>query len=144
MIDKIDGPLSKLNNAISATNTFLDATTQKQAAELLSLQESVKQQVELVKTITDASEKANLAANPRNLADAAWPPLPAAKNAPLNLGSPAFMAPCGATHADPKVTQHVALATVKTRLTLTDFLLHQVQSDFRSSGVVVQVANSGI
>ena len=27
--------------------------------------------------------------------------------------------------------------TVKTRLTLTDFLLHQVRSEFRSSGVVV-------
>ena len=93
MIDKIDGPISKLNDAVTATNTFLDATTQKQAAELLSLQESVKQQSELVKLIADVTDKANLAANPRNLADAAWPPLPAAGNAPHNLGPPAFMAP---------------------------------------------------
>ena len=110
MVNKIDGPISKLNDAVTATNTFLDATTQKQAAELLSLQESVKQQIELVKTITDAADRAVLATNPRNLADAAWPPMPAAGNAPLNLGPPAFMASRSAVHADPKVMQRVVLA----------------------------------
>ena len=33
---------------------------------------------------------------------------------------------------------------VKTHLTLTDFLLHQVRLDFRSSGVVVQVRVSDL
>ena len=109
VIDKIDGPLSKLNDTISATNNFLDATSQKQAAELLSLQESVKQQGELVKLIADVSKKSSLAANPRNLAEAAWPPLPASGGAPLHRGAPAFSAPRNIPHADPKVMQCVAL-----------------------------------
>ena len=41
-------------------------------------------------------------------------------------------------------TRFGSTAGVKTRLTLTDFLLHQVRSDFRSSGVVVQVGVSDL
>ena len=33
--------------------------------------------------------------------------------------------------------KHRLWGSVKTRLTLTDFLLHQVRSEFRSSGVFV-------
>ena len=93
VIDKIDSPLVELNNAVNATKTFLDAVAQKQATELLSLQESIKQQSELIKSLTDASEKAALVANPSSLADSAWPPLPASGRVAFNPGLPFPSAP---------------------------------------------------
>ena len=93
MINKIDNPLAKLNDAVAATKNFLDAVTQKQAAELISLQGSIKQQAELVKLLTDTSEKANLASNPKSLADMAWPPLPTSGGAPPIPGLPISMVP---------------------------------------------------
>ena len=110
MINKIDGPLAELNNAVNATKHFLDAATQKQAAELLTLQDLIKQQSELVKSLTDASEKASLSSNPRNLTDTAWPPLPTSGGVSFNSGLPFPSAPQNAAHADPKVAQRVLLA----------------------------------
>ena len=109
VIDKIDSPLVELNNAVNATKTFLDAAAQKQAAKLLSLQDLIKQQTELIKSLTDASEKAALAANPRSLADSAWPPLPASGSAAFSPGLPFPSAPQNAVHTDPKVSQRVAI-----------------------------------
>ena len=57
VIDKINSPLAKLNEYINTTKSFLDAAAQKQAAELLSLQEAVKQQAGLINSLTAASEK---------------------------------------------------------------------------------------
>ena len=77
VIDKINAPIVKLNEHIDATKSFLDAATQKQAAELLSLQEAVKQQANFIKLLADTSEKATQLPNPRGLSDAAWPLLTA-------------------------------------------------------------------
>ena len=107
VINKINGPLAELNKAVNATKHFLDVATQKQAAELLTLQDSIKQQSELVKLLTDASEKASLTTNPRNLVDTVWPPLPASGGVAFNSDLPS--APQSAAHANPKVAQRVAL-----------------------------------
>ena len=50
LINKINAPIIKLNEAFVASKSFLDATAQKQAAELLALQELIKQPSDLVKS----------------------------------------------------------------------------------------------
>ena len=55
MIDKISDPLAKFNDALDATKCFLDTTMQKLASELLALQDAVKQQTVLIKSLTDTS-----------------------------------------------------------------------------------------
>ena len=66
VIDKITSPLEKLSESIDSTKSFLDATSQKQATELLSLQDAVKQQAELIKSLTVVQPL-----NPRGLSEAA-------------------------------------------------------------------------
>ena len=73
MIDKISSPLEKLSDSIDSTKSFLDTTSQKQATELLSLQDAVKQQAELIKSLSDVQQL-----NPRGLSEATWPLLPPA------------------------------------------------------------------
>ena len=106
MIDKISSPLAKLSDLIDSTKSFLDATSQKQATELLSLQDVVKQQAELIKLLSVIQQS-----NPRGLSEASWPLLPPA-------GPPSGSQPhLGPRHhrvnvsTDPKVAQRVALAT---------------------------------
>ena len=86
VIDKINAPLVKLNKHIDTTKSFLDAATQKHAAELLSLQKAVKQQANLIKSLVDASEKAAQFPNLKRLSEAAWPLLTASGS----LGHPRF------------------------------------------------------
>ena len=74
-INKINVPLDKLNEAINITKEFLDATSQKQAAELLPLQESLAVHSSLVKSLADAAKTFAQSSNPRGLANMAWPPL---------------------------------------------------------------------
>jgi hypothetical protein len=50
LINKINAPIIKLHEAFVASKSFLDATAQKQAAELLALQELIKQPSDLVKS----------------------------------------------------------------------------------------------
>ena len=68
VINKISNPLAKLNDSINTTKSFLDAALQKQADELLSLQDVVKQQAKLIKSLTETQ-----ALNPRGLPEATWP-----------------------------------------------------------------------
>ena len=75
LIDKINTPIIKLNKVFVASKSFLDATVQKQAAELLALQELTKQQSDLVKLLTDSTEKMSNAFNTRGLLETAWPHL---------------------------------------------------------------------
>ena len=63
--NKISDPISKLNESIDSTKGFPEA-------KLLSPQNTVKQQAELVKSLTDTQPL-----NPRGLSDAAWPLLAA-------------------------------------------------------------------
>ena len=111
VIDKINTPLAKLNEHINATKSFLDAAAQKQAAELLSLQEAVKQQADLINSLADASGKATQAPNPRGLSDAALPLLTTSGPQGHLQGPLGPMPPRGPPMADPKVAQCVALAS---------------------------------
>lgn len=63
VIDKIKKPVMKLNESITATKSFLNAMTQQQALELVSLQDSIKQHSDIVETLADCSERLNQASN---------------------------------------------------------------------------------
>ena len=111
MINKISNPLAKFNDALDATKGFLDATTQKQASELLALQDAVKQQTVSTKLLMDASDNITQPLNPRGLSDLAWPLLVASSppNCPrVPLGPNPH---CSNSILDPKVTQRVVLAS---------------------------------
>ena len=85
--------------------------TQKQAAELLMLQELTKQQSDLTKSQADSSEKISNASNPRNLSETVWPLLQA-HSTPTMPQNGSLLAPHrGNVHVDPKVTQQVTLAS---------------------------------
>ena len=106
VIDKISNPLAKLNQSINSNRFFLDAALQKQAAELLSLQDAVKQQVELIKFLTDVQPL-----NPRGLSDATQLLLAATG---LQSSIQALLGPVPPhinTPADPKVAQQVGLTS---------------------------------
>ena len=109
VIDKISVPLGTLNVSVAAAKEFLDATLQKHASELLELQDSMKQQVELVKSIAETAEK--LAQNPnlRGLADTAWPLL-SGSNRQSTQGQSSLPLHRGSSQADPKIIQRVSLA----------------------------------
>ena len=107
-IDKISDPLAKLNESVNATKCFLDTTSQKQAAELLLLQDAVKQQAELIKSLTDAQPL-----NPRGLLEAAWPLL-TASNPTSSLKAPSGPVPPQINMLSaPKVVQQVTLTFKK-------------------------------
>ena len=55
MIDKLSKPLGALNDSITAAKGFLDVTAQNHASELLELQNSVKNQADLAKSLTKSS-----------------------------------------------------------------------------------------
>jgi hypothetical protein len=50
---KINQPIDKLLDSVSAAKSFLDATSQQQATELISLQESTKQHNDIAKALAD-------------------------------------------------------------------------------------------
>jgi hypothetical protein len=50
---KLSKPADMLNAAILSAKNFLEATTQQQAADLISIQESLKQQGELIADMVD-------------------------------------------------------------------------------------------
>ena len=110
MIDKFSELLSRLNNSITATKMFLDAAAQKQAMGLLSLQESVKQQEGLAKSLATSAEKLNCSPNPLGLDDAAWPRLAANPPSSAPSSPTGGQAPRSNIMANPKVAQRVALA----------------------------------
>ena len=62
-----------LNTAISSAKDFLEATTQQQAADLINIQETLKKQGELVKSLTKTVNKGLSMANPHRLVDSSWP-----------------------------------------------------------------------
>jgi hypothetical protein len=92
--NSLSTPISKLMDSVSSAKSFLDTTLQKQAAELLSLQESVKQQIDSAKSIAKASAKLNTAHTPGNLLDPAWPPLEV-----MNLAAPHLVHPASLLHS---------------------------------------------
>jgi hypothetical protein len=110
MIDKFSKPLSGLNNSITATKMCLDTATQKQALGLLMLQDSVKQQEDLAKSLATSVKKLNHSPNPLGLDDAAWPRLVANSPAASPNGPPGGQTSRGNSQTNPKVAQHIALA----------------------------------
>ena len=110
MIDKFSEPPARLNNSITATKMCLDTATQKQALGLLMLQDSVKQQEDLAKSLATSVKKLNHAHNPLGLDDAAWPRLVANSPAASPNGPPGGQTSRGNSQTNPKVAQHIALA----------------------------------
>ena len=111
MINKFSEPLSRLNNSITATKMFLDAAAQKQASGLLSLQDSVKQQETLAKSLADSADKLIHAPNPLGLDKSAWPRLGTNPSGTLLAVPPGGQKVRGNHQTNPKVAQRVALAT---------------------------------
>ena len=110
MIDKFSEPLSRLNNSITATKMFLDAAAQKQASGLISLQDSVKQQEILAKSLVDSIDKLNCAPNPLGLDETAWPRLVASPPGAMHATPLGGQDIRGNHQINPKVAQRVALA----------------------------------
>ena len=98
VIDKISDPLVKLNDSIDATKSFLDAASQKQADELLLLEDAVKQQA--IKSLTETRSL-----NPRGLPEALWPLLPSSNPNSGVIPARGPAPPQINTIADPKVAQ---------------------------------------
>ena len=74
--NKLNDPVVSLNLAVSSAKSFLEVTTQQQAADLISIKETLVCQDELVKSLAVTIEKSTAAPNLHGLADASWPPLP--------------------------------------------------------------------
>jgi hypothetical protein len=110
--NSLSTPISKLVDSVSTTKSFLDTTLQKQAAELLSLQESVKQQIDSAKSITESSDKLNMAHTPGNLLDPAWPLLEAMNPAtPQLVHLASLLHSRGAPQTNPKVLHRISLVS---------------------------------
>ena len=103
--------MDKLNDAINVTKEFLDATSQKQAAKLLSLQESLVLHSNSVKSLAEVADKAANNYNPRGLADSAWPQLVGANPVAQRQSSTALPLIQGSDRYGSKVAQWVALTT---------------------------------
>ena len=77
VIDKITNrlskPINKLNNSVTSAKSFLDATSKQRAIELLSLQDLIKQNNDLTKSLSESSEKLNQASLSNGLSNLAWP-----------------------------------------------------------------------
>jgi hypothetical protein len=114
VIDKISDNLKeqiiKLADSVSTTKSFLDATSQKQVAKLLSLQESVKQQCDNAKLIADSLAKLSAAQAMGNLI--AWPTLTSANpTSPQLIHLASLFHSCTVSQANLKVLHHIALAS---------------------------------
>ena len=116
LIDKIANglskPIDKFSDSIAAANNFLLATSQQQASDLLSLQDSVKQQNDLTKSLAESSAKLSQNSAPPALSDSAWPLL-----TPTNPITPQPIHPSSLLHAHnappaaPKLLHRVALSS---------------------------------
>ena len=89
LTNRLNEPITLFDSAISAAKNFLDATSQQHATDLLSLQDSISKQSDIVKSLANSSEKVNLASNSRDLSDANWPHLSTSTPPPLRGVHPA-------------------------------------------------------
>jgi len=112
IVNTLSETINKLSDSVTSAKNFLDATSQQQATELLSLQETSKQHSDLIKSLADSSEKLNQVSNSRNLTDSAWPLLSAVNQSPSQLVHPVLLLHSHNTsHTTPKVLQWVSLAS---------------------------------
>jgi hypothetical protein len=110
--DNLKEPIIKLVDSVSTTKSFLNATSQKQAAELLSLQELVKQQCDNAKLIADSSVKLSTAQATGKLMDIAWPTLTSANpTSPQPIHPASLLHSCTVSQANLKVLHCIALAS---------------------------------
>jgi hypothetical protein len=73
--NSLSKPIDKLTNSIASANNFLHAALQQQATELLSLQELVKQQNDVIKSLTDSLEKLSQTSSSHSLTNLVLPQL---------------------------------------------------------------------
>ena len=110
--NKLSDPIDKLTNSISSANTFLLAASQQQATELLSLQESVKQQNDLTKSLAESSEKLIQSSASRGLTDTAWLLLSASNpTSPHSIHPASLLHTHNSSPAVPKLLHQVSLAS---------------------------------
>jgi hypothetical protein len=110
--NKISEPIDKLLSSVTSAKNFIDAASQQQATELLSLQESVKQHNDLTKSLAESSEKLNQVSTSRSLTNTAWPPLSATNPAPSQTIHPASLLHShNSSSATPQILQRVSLAS---------------------------------
>ena len=89
--NKLSQPIDKLSDSVTSAKNFLDATSQQQANELLTLQNTFKQYSDLSKSFVDSSEKLTLASSTRALSESAWPPLSTANRTASQVPHPASL-----------------------------------------------------
>jgi hypothetical protein len=109
---KLDDTIISLNLTISSAKNFLEATTQQQASNLVSIKETLVQQDGLVKSLTEVVEKSSAVPNPPGLADGNRPPLPQ-PGIPLSTGGSAIVAKTShfSSPSNNKILQRVSLAS---------------------------------
>ena len=88
---KLNDTITSLNLAVTSAKNFLEATTQQQASDLISIKETLVQQDGLVKSLAEVVEKISAVPNPPGLANGNWPPLPQ-PGVPLASGGSAIVA----------------------------------------------------
>jgi hypothetical protein len=109
---KINEPTDKLLNSVTSAKNFLDATTQQQATELISLQESVKLNNDLTKSLADSSEKLNQVSASRSLTHSAWPPLPATRPSSQSIHPASLLhSNNNSASANPQILHRISLAS---------------------------------
>jgi hypothetical protein len=110
--DKINQPIDKLLDSVTAAKSFLDATSQQQASELISLQESAKQHNDIVKALAETTDKLNQPSASRSLNESTWPLLFAANPTPTQAVHPAsLLRSHNPASANPQIIQRVSLAS---------------------------------
>ena len=109
--DKIDEPIDKLLDSVTTVKNFLNATSQQQATELISLQESVKQYSGVAKSLAETSDKLNQALVSRSLRDSAWPLLSAAIPVTSQAVHPSSLFHSHNPASNPQILQRVSLAS---------------------------------
>jgi hypothetical protein len=119
LINKIANRLSKLidklTESIASANNFLHAVLQQQATELLSLQELVKQQNDLTKSLAESSVKLSQMSTAQGLTDSAWPLLSTANpTAPHTIHPASLLHTHNPSPTAPKLLHWVSLASKQT------------------------------
>ena len=110
--DKVNQPINKLLDSVTSAKNFLDATSQQQATELISLQESTKQHNDIVKVLAETTDKLNQTSASRSFNDSAWPLLSATNPSTTQAVHPASLLHShNSASNNPQILQRVSLAS---------------------------------
>jgi hypothetical protein len=93
--------------------SFLNATSRQRAIELIFLQDSVKQNNDLTKSLSESSEKLNQKSSSNGLSNTAWPPLPASgpSSSSQTIHTASLLHSRSSSTPTPQILQRVSLTT---------------------------------